>query len=68
MPNLGIDRPLMLLSFYMLRMSFVGFLIALANLGGVVLAEGPLTDQQPARAPLEPAPDPNDFLPQRTRG
>jgi hypothetical protein len=49
-------------------MLLVGFLIALANLGGVVLAKGPSTDKQPARAPLKPAPDPNDFLPQRTWG
>jgi hypothetical protein len=49
-------------------MSFVGFLIALANLSGVVLVVGPLTDQQPAHAPLVPALDPNDFLPQHTQG
>jgi hypothetical protein len=49
-------------------MSFVGFLIALANLGGVSLVANPLMDQQPSRTPPEPAPDPHDFMPQRTRG
>jgi hypothetical protein len=53
----------------MLRMSFVGLLLALANLGGLVLVANPLMEQQPPIVvPPEPAPDPHDFLPKRTRG
>jgi hypothetical protein len=58
----------LLYSSYMLLMSFVGFLIALANLGGVVLTGDPLTDPQPLRVPSPPPPDPHDFHPRRTRG
>jgi hypothetical protein len=36
-----------LISSYMLRMLFVGFLLALANLGGLVLVANPLMEQQP---------------------
>jgi hypothetical protein len=58
----------LLYSSYMLLLLFVGFLIALANLGGVVLTVDPSTDPQPLRVPSPPPPDPHAFLPWCTRG
>jgi hypothetical protein len=52
----------------MLQMPFVSLLLGLACLGGFVLVANPLMQQrqQPPGVPPEPAPDPHDFLPQRT--
>jgi hypothetical protein len=52
----------------MLLMSFVGLLLGLAGLGGLTLVANPLMDQQESCAPQRAAPDPHDYLPQRTRG
>jgi hypothetical protein len=57
----------LLTSTYMLLMSFVGFLLALARLGGFTLVVNPLMERQHPDVPPEPEPDPHDFLPRRSR-
>jgi hypothetical protein len=57
-----------LISSYMLRMTFVSLLLGLARLKGFILVANPLMEQTTtAVLPPEPAPDPHDFLPKRTR-
>jgi hypothetical protein len=58
----------LLTSSCMLLMSFVDLLLDLAGLDGLTLVANPLMDQQASCAPPRAAPDPHDYLPERTRG
>ena len=55
-----------LISYYMLRMSFVNLLVGLGQIREVIPVANPLL--VPLQLPLKPVPDPHDYCPARTRG